>query len=129
MLGKPTLRLSFVSDKDMLSQLKDPSLPKELTAMFQPLYCVLCKMHLNSASNAKLHYLSKNHHKKIKNYLIDHAKKTGEPLHKRARTVVKAPVPVSNFFNFYILVNKIITIRIKIRFLSSCLLNHRSHLF
>lgn len=63
----------------------DPSLPKELTAMFQPLFCKLCNMQLSSSVVAKLHYKGKNHEKKIRKYLIDYSVRTGEPLHKRAK--------------------------------------------
>ncbi|CAH0549614.1 unnamed protein product [Brassicogethes aeneus] len=66
----------------------DATLPKELTMLFQPLYCKLCLAQLSSNVMAKLHYKSKNHEKKIKKFLIEHAERTGEPLHKRAKVSV-----------------------------------------
>lgn len=32
-----------------------------------------------------LHYKSKNHDKKVRNFLTQHSETTGEPLHKRAK--------------------------------------------
>ncbi|KAF2892528.1 hypothetical protein ILUMI_13643 [Ignelater luminosus] len=58
----------------------DPNLPKELTMQFQPLYCKLCTAKLSSNVMAKLHYKSKKHEKKVKTFLIDYAKRTGEVL-------------------------------------------------
>lgn len=78
----------------------DTSLPKELTAMFQPLFCKLCNMHLSSSVVAKLHYKGKNHEKKIRKFLIDYSERTGEPLHKRAKLEwKKTDNPVSVFFS------------------------------
>ncbi|KAJ8939998.1 hypothetical protein NQ318_012920 [Aromia moschata] len=71
--------------KETVPDIDDPTLPKELTLMFQPLYCKLCTAQLSSNVMAKLHYKSKNHEKKIRKFLIDYAQKTGEPLHKRAK--------------------------------------------
>nr|CAI5868041.1 unnamed protein product [Callosobruchus analis] len=68
----------------------DPSLPKELTAMFQPLFCKLCSAQLSSNVMAKMHYKSKNHEKKIRKFLVEYSEKTGEPLHKRARVTASS---------------------------------------
>lgn len=69
----------ILADGDTFPQ-NDPKLPKELTVQFQPLYCKLCTAKLSSNVMAKLHYKSKKHEKKVKMFLIEHAKKTGEPL-------------------------------------------------
>ncbi|XP_060533751.1 zinc finger matrin-type protein 3-like [Cylas formicarius] len=66
--------------------LVDNTLPKDLKLLFQPLFCKLCSTQFSSNNNAKMHYQSKNHEKKIKKWLIDYSEKSGEPLHKRART-------------------------------------------
>ncbi|CAG9814898.1 unnamed protein product [Phaedon cochleariae] len=71
--------------KDTVPDVEDETLPKELTAMFQPLFCKLCSAQLSSNVMAKLHYKSRNHEKKIKKFLIDYSERTGEPLHKRAK--------------------------------------------
>ncbi|KAJ8953701.1 hypothetical protein NQ314_007310 [Rhamnusium bicolor] len=71
--------------KETVPDVDDPSLPKELTSMFQPLYCKLCTAQLSSNVMAKLHYKSKNHEKKIRKFLVEYSQSTGEPLHKRAR--------------------------------------------
>lgn len=73
--------------KETVPDVDDPSLPKNLTAMFQPLYCKLCSAQLSSNVMAKTHYSSKNHEKNIRKFLIDYSQKTGEPLHKRAKLV------------------------------------------
>ncbi|KAL3271077.1 hypothetical protein HHI36_021576 [Cryptolaemus montrouzieri] len=62
----------------------DSTLPKELRELFQPLVCKLCSLDMTSNVMAKLHYSSKNHEKKIRKFLIEHAEKSGEPLHPRA---------------------------------------------
>lgn len=77
------LQRSF-SDRDTYLD-SDATLPKELTAQFQPLFCKLCNMHLSSSVVAKLHYKGKNHDKKVRRYLIEYSERTGEPLHKRAK--------------------------------------------
>ncbi|XP_049825211.1 zinc finger matrin-type protein 3 [Aethina tumida] len=77
----------------------DASLPSELTAMFQPLFCRLCSAHLSSNVMAKMHYKSKNHEKKIRKFLIDYSDKTGEPLHKRAKLGHKSKDPDQMFDN------------------------------
>ncbi|KAL1465075.1 hypothetical protein WDU94_004670 [Cyamophila willieti] len=46
-----------------------PPLPKELTKLFQPLFCALCKSQLSSPVTAASHYSGKNHQKKVKQYL------------------------------------------------------------
>lgn len=63
-------------------QIKD-GLPEDLVKLFKPLCCDLCGTKLNSPSTARLHYESKNHEKKINNWLSTWAEKTGEPLPKR----------------------------------------------
>lgn len=75
------------SVKETVPDCDDPTLPKELIALFQPLYCKLCACQLSSNIMAKLHYKSKNHEKKIRKYLIDYSERTGEPLHKRAKVM------------------------------------------
>lgn len=71
--------------KETVPDADDSTLPKELTAMFQPLYCKLCTAQLSSNIMAKIHYKSKNHEKNIRKFLIDYSERTGEPLHKRAK--------------------------------------------
>ncbi|KAG5891108.1 hypothetical protein JTB14_028496 [Gonioctena quinquepunctata] len=73
--------------RETVPDVEDSSLPKDLTAMFQPLYCKLCSAQLSSNIMARLHYKSKNHEKKIRKFLVEYSEKTGEPLHKRAKTV------------------------------------------
>lgn len=87
--------------KETIPDAEDPTLPKELTAMFQPLYCKLCTAQLSSNIMAKIHYKSKNHEKNIRKYLIDYASKTGKPLHKRAKisTSSKSEVRILKFHN------------------------------
>lgn len=46
-----------------------PPLPKELTKLFQPLFCVLCKSQLSSPVTAAGHYSGKPHQKKVTQYL------------------------------------------------------------
>lgn len=58
-------------------------LPEELIKMFKPLCCDLCSAKLNSPSTARLHYESKNHEKKINNWLAAWSGRTGEPCPKR----------------------------------------------
>ncbi|RZB40844.1 zinc finger matrin-type protein 4-like [Asbolus verrucosus] len=77
--------------KDTIPDCYDETLPRELTSLFQPLYCKLCSAQLSSNIVAKLHYKSKNHEKKIRKFLIDYSERTGEPLHKRAKTINKKP--------------------------------------
>ncbi|XP_018321678.1 zinc finger matrin-type protein 4-like [Agrilus planipennis] len=67
----------------------DHSLPNELKLQFQPLFCKLCSMTLSSNTMARLHYVSKNHNKKIKNWLIQYSERTGEPLHPRVTSESK----------------------------------------
>ncbi|XP_057664151.1 zinc finger matrin-type protein 4 isoform X2 [Diorhabda carinulata] len=71
--------------RDTVPDINDSTLPKELTSQFQPLFCKLCTAQLSSNVMAKLHYKSKNHEKKVRKFLIEHAEKTGTPLHKRAK--------------------------------------------
>jgi hypothetical protein len=76
--------------RDTIPDCYDETLPRDLTSLFQPLYCKLCQAQLSSNVVAKLHYKSKNHEKKIKRFLIEYSDRTGEPLHKRAKMAVKA---------------------------------------
>ncbi|XP_018561543.1 zinc finger matrin-type protein 4-like [Anoplophora glabripennis] len=78
--------------KEVVPDVDDTTLPKELTSMFQPLYCKLCTAQLSSNVMAKLHYKSRNHEKKVRKFLIEHSQKTGEPLHKRAKVTETAKV-------------------------------------
>ncbi|KYB27100.1 Zinc finger matrin-type protein 3-like Protein [Tribolium castaneum] len=71
--------------KETIPDCFDETLPRDLTSLFQPLYCKLCSAQLSSNLVAKLHYKSKNHEKKIRKFLIDYSERTGEPLHKRAK--------------------------------------------
>ncbi|CAG9772778.1 unnamed protein product [Ceutorhynchus assimilis] len=64
--------------------LLDDSLPKELKAQFQPLFCKLCAIKLSSNQTAKTHYKSKNHEKKVRKWLVDWSATTGAPLPARA---------------------------------------------
>ncbi|KAJ8917301.1 hypothetical protein NQ315_002319 [Exocentrus adspersus] len=70
---------------EVAPDVEDATLPKELTSMFQPLFCKLCTAQLSSNVMAKLHYKSKNHEKKIRRFLTEYAERTGEPVHKRAK--------------------------------------------
>lgn len=85
--------------KETVPDAEDPTLPKELTAMFQPLYCKLCTAQLSSNVMARTHYKSKNHEKNLRKYLIDYAGRTGEPLHKRAKisATPKSEVAILHF--------------------------------
>ncbi|XP_026678425.1 zinc finger matrin-type protein 4-like isoform X1 [Diaphorina citri] len=49
-----------------------PPLPKELSKLFQPLYCALCKSQLSSSVTAASHYSGKPHQKKVNQYLSQH---------------------------------------------------------
>jgi hypothetical protein len=80
----------FLLVRDTIPDCYDETLPRDLTSLFQPLYCKLCQAQLSSNVVAKLHYKSKNHEKKIKRFLIEYSDRTGEPLHKRAKMAVKA---------------------------------------
>ncbi|GJQ78131.1 hypothetical protein Trydic_g2468 [Trypoxylus dichotomus] len=70
--------------KETFTELHDSTLPAGLLSLFQPLFCKLCMFQLSGNSMAKMHYKSKNHDKKIRAWLIEHAEKTGQPLHPRA---------------------------------------------
>lgn len=65
-------------------------LPEELIKLFKPLCCDLCAAKLNSPSTARLHYESKNHEKKINNWLLTWSEKTGEPIPKRPSVCLHA---------------------------------------
>ncbi|XP_066144667.1 uncharacterized protein [Euwallacea fornicatus] len=72
---------------EIVPDLQDNTLPKDLKLLFQPLFCKLCSIQLSSNQTAKMHYKSKNHEKKIRKWLVEHAEKTGETLHPRAQSV------------------------------------------
>lgn len=59
------------------------SLPAELTKLFLPMLCQLCKVQSNSSISARVHYESKVHSKKITAWLMDWTQRTGEPMPKR----------------------------------------------
>lgn len=81
-------------DKDTFQPPIDPSLPKELTDKFLPLWCKLCETELNSVFVAKSHYFSKNHTKKIRKFLIDFSERTGEPLIEFMPPIKKAKLEI-----------------------------------
>lgn len=60
------------------------SLPPELTQLTQALFCALCNSKLNSSITAKVHYDSKVHERKVRNWLTEWATKTGNPIPERA---------------------------------------------
>lgn len=53
--------------------------------MLNPLHCKLCGVHLNSVNSSRTHYESKNHNKKIKNWLEEWGKGSGESNPKSLR--------------------------------------------
>ncbi|XP_067005714.2 zinc finger protein 346 [Anabrus simplex] len=65
---------------DLMQQVKDPGLPKELIKMFGPLKCDLCSVSVNSTVQAKMHYIGKQHEKKVNAYLTNWCKETGQPM-------------------------------------------------
>lgn len=77
--------MGLIPVHEIVPDLQDDSLPKDLKVLFQPLFCKLCSAKLTSNMTAKMHYKSKNHEKKIKKWLVDYAEKSGEPLHPRAQ--------------------------------------------
>ncbi|XP_044260946.1 zinc finger matrin-type protein 3-like isoform X2 [Tribolium madens] len=87
--------------KDTIPDCFDETLPRELTSLFQPLYCKLCSAQLSSNLVAKLHYKSKNHEKKIRKFLIEYSERTGEPLHKRAKVAREGDSDDSNPLYYY----------------------------
>lgn len=60
----------------------DSNLPPELRKLMQALHCELCNVKLNSSITAKIHYDSKVHDKKVRNWLQEWSIKTGKPLPK-----------------------------------------------
>lgn len=58
----------------------DANLPPELKKLMFPLNCELCDVKFNSPVTAKIHYESRAHEKKVKPWLEEWAKKTGNPL-------------------------------------------------
>ncbi|KAB0790952.1 hypothetical protein PPYR_02752 [Photinus pyralis] len=82
---KPKTSASTQKYRDTFPHLSDPTLPAELQALFQPLFCKLCECQHSSNIMAKLHYDSKRHMKKVRAYLIEYAETTGTPLHEKAK--------------------------------------------
>lgn len=79
----------------------DSDLPDELKKKFQALHCLLCDAKMNSPISAKMHYESKQHDKKVHNWLSEWAKQTGAPMPKRQRKVqnnVEGPKGPNAFF-------------------------------
>lgn len=70
-------------------------LPEEIKKLFKPFVCELCPAKLNSPMSARLHYESKNHEKKINNWLLEWSERTGEPIPKRQA------VCFHKFFHFF----------------------------
>lgn len=62
----------------------DEPLPAELTKLFLPMLCQLCKVQSNSAVSARMHYDSKVHSKRITQWLLEWTERTGESMPKRA---------------------------------------------
>ncbi|XP_059622479.1 zinc finger matrin-type protein 3-like [Phlebotomus argentipes] len=71
--------------------------PAELKALMKPLCCDLCSVKLNSVSTANMHYESKNHEKKINNWLLEWSKKTGQPVRQRQKANKEGPVGPNAF--------------------------------
>ncbi|XP_055708818.1 zinc finger matrin-type protein 3-like [Phlebotomus papatasi] len=78
---------------DMLAE----DLPEELKSLMSPLNCNLCNVKINSVLTANMHYESKNHEKKINNWLQDWSKKTGQPVPKRQKANKEGPVGPNAF--------------------------------
>lgn len=72
-------------DSQTFPHLSDPTLPQELLALFQPLFCKLCECQHSSNIMAKLHYDSKKHTRKVRQYLVEYSERTGTPLHEKAK--------------------------------------------
>lgn len=65
-------------------------LPKELTRKFGPLKCDLCSVSVNSTVQAKMHYIGKQHEKKVHMFLLNWSKETGEPMPKLVKTNISS---------------------------------------
>ncbi|XP_063866285.1 zinc finger matrin-type protein 3-like isoform X2 [Scylla paramamosain] len=81
----PVNKSSTPNNKRPLPVELDPSLPEELVAKFHNNSCELCDVKLNSRIQAKNHYEGKQHRKKVKNYLVENARKDGQPPAKIAK--------------------------------------------
>lgn len=68
----------------------DADLPEELRKLFNALHCTLCDAKMNSPISARMHYESKQHDKKVNQWLADWSQRTGEPLPKRQKLVSAA---------------------------------------
>lgn len=69
---------------DSLSpSVSEPDLPLELKKLMQALCCELCNVKLNSPITAKIHYDSKVHEKKVRLWLEEWTKTTGNPIPER----------------------------------------------
>ncbi|XP_069939788.1 zinc finger matrin-type protein 3 isoform X2 [Cherax quadricarinatus] len=69
----------------------DPNLPKELVAKLHNNCCDLCDVKLNSRIQAKNHYEGKQHRKKVKNYIIEKARKEDQPPEKMPKIDLSTP--------------------------------------
>lgn len=58
----------------------DANLPNDLKKLLQALFCELCNVKLNSPITAKIHYESKVHEKKVRHWLDEWSKRTGNPI-------------------------------------------------
>ncbi|XP_055693910.1 zinc finger matrin-type protein 3-like [Lutzomyia longipalpis] len=81
----------------VLMEMLEEDLPAELKSLMRPLCCDLCNVKLNSVLTANMHYESKNHDKKINNWLLEWSKKTGQPPPKRQKTIKDGPVGPNAF--------------------------------
>lgn len=68
---------------DSIPHKVDASLPPEIKKLMQALCCELCNVKLNSSISAKAHYDSKVHEKKVRQWLLEWAGKTGQPIPER----------------------------------------------
>ncbi|XP_050728231.1 zinc finger matrin-type protein 3-like isoform X2 [Eriocheir sinensis] len=83
--SSPTNKSSPPNNKRPLPVELDPNLPEELVAKFHNNSCELCEVKLNSRIQAKNHYEGKQHRKKVKNYVVENARKDGQPPAKIAK--------------------------------------------
>ncbi|CAG0884678.1 unnamed protein product [Cyprideis torosa] len=58
-------------------RVKYSGMPKELEDMLQASQCQLCMIRLNSMIQARMHYESRIHHKKVKQYMIRYCREQG----------------------------------------------------
>ncbi|KAG7167477.1 zinc finger matrin-type protein 3-like isoform X2 [Homarus americanus] len=87
----PITKPSIPNNKRPLPVEFDPNLPEELVAKFHNNSCELCDVKLNSRIQAKNHYEGKQHRKKVKNYIIEHARKDGQSPAKMAKIDLSTP--------------------------------------